>query len=260
MPLLHTGSGDIDYHAYGSGEPVTVFAHGLSGSIDETRPLASGVGGTRVFLHFRGHGETTAPDGAWSYADLAAELLAVADHVGATRVLGASMGAGAILSILAENPDRFERVVLFLPAVIDTIPADAPVERLEWLASAIESGDVDRLTQLLIADQADGVRSMPAVADYMCARAAMLVGTDVSRAVRTIPLTVPIADRKLLARVDAPVLIVGQEGDPVHRASVARELAAALPTAQLHVFTEQGAVWLARDALRDLVAGFLNAR
>jgi pimeloyl-ACP methyl ester carboxylesterase len=259
VPLLHTNSGVIDYHAYGSGDPVTVFAHGLSGSIGETRPLASGVDGTRVFLHFRGHGETTAPDGPWSYADIGSELLAVADDVGATRALGASMGAGAILNILGDDPGRFERIVLFLPAVIDTIPSDAPVERLEWLATAIESGDVDRLTQLLIDDQPDGVRAMPAVVDYLRARAAELVGTDIARAVRTIPLTVPITDRQVLARVEAPVLIVGQQGDPVHLESVARELADALPNSQLHVFSEQSAVWLARDKLRGVIAGFLNA-
>ena len=45
----------------GPGEPVTVFAHGLAGSIDETRPFGSGVRGSRVFLHFRGHGATSAP-------------------------------------------------------------------------------------------------------------------------------------------------------------------------------------------------------
>jgi hypothetical protein len=44
----------------------------------------------------------------------------------------------------------------------------------------------------------------------------------------------------------------------VHLDSVARELAAVLPNVQLHVFTEQGAVWLARDALREVIAGFLN--
>jgi pimeloyl-ACP methyl ester carboxylesterase len=143
--------------------------------------------------------------------------------------------------------------------VIDTIPPDAPVERLDWLASAIEAGDVDRLTQLLIDDQPDGVRAMPAVADYMRARAASMVGTDIARAVRTVPLTVPIPDRQVLSRVTAPVLVVGQAGDPVHLESVARELAEVFPNSELHVFTEQGAVWLARGALRDVIAGFLNA-
>jgi pimeloyl-ACP methyl ester carboxylesterase len=117
VPVVTIGGEPIDYLVTGSGDPVTVFAHGLSGSIMETRPLGSGVVGTRVFFHFRGHGESAAPAGSWSYDDIGAELLAVADHFDARRALGASMGAGAILNVLAAHPDRFDRVVLFLPAV-----------------------------------------------------------------------------------------------------------------------------------------------
>ena len=259
MPVVQIDDEDIEYLVTGSGEPVTVFAHGLSGSIAETRPLGSGVSGTRVFFHFRGHGETTSPPGTWSYDDVGAELLAVADHFGARRALGASMGAGAILNVLAKDPRRFDRVVLFLPAVLDTIPPDAPVHRLTELADAIDANDVERLTQMLVDDQPPLVRAMPAVHDYMRLRAESLVGTAVSQAVRSIPLSLPVPDRALLSAVDIPVLVVGQEGDPVHLSSIAREIAAALPNAQLHVFPENGGIWLARDELRDVIAGFLNA-
>jgi pimeloyl-ACP methyl ester carboxylesterase len=249
---------DVEYLVTGKGEPVTVFAHGLSGSIAETRPLGSGVTGSRVFFHFRGHGESSSPPGKWSYDDIGAELLAVAEHFGARRALGASMGAGAILNIVAKHPDRFDRTVLFLPAVLDTIPPDAPVHRLTDLADAIDAKDVDRLTQMLVDDQPPPVRAMPAVHDYMRLRAEGLAGTAVSQAVRSIPLSVPVPDRAVLAEVDVPVLVVGQEGDPVHLVSIAREIAAALPRAQLHVFPESGGIWLARDKLRDVIATFLN--
>jgi pimeloyl-ACP methyl ester carboxylesterase len=89
-------------------------------------------------------------------------------------------------------------------------------------------------------------------------RAEGLVGTAVSQAVRSIPLTVPVPDRALLADVPIPVLIVAQEGDPVHLASIAHEIAEALPNAQLHVFPEDGGIWLAREQLRDVICGFLN--
>lgn len=258
MPVVRINDEEIEYLVTGNGEPVTVFAHGLSGSIAETRPLGSGVTGTRVFFHFRGHGESASPPGAWSYDDVGAELAAVADHFGARRALGASMGAGAILNVLAKEPDRFDRAVLFLPAVLDHIPPDAPVNRLTALADAIDAEDVERLTEMLVEDQPPPVRAMPAVHDYMRLRAEGLVGTAVSQAVRSIPLSVPVTDRAVLSAVNVPVLVVGQEGDPVHLDSIAREIAAALPNAQLHVFPENGGVWLARDQLRDVIAGFLN--
>ena len=61
----------------GAGEPTTVFAHGLAGGIPDTRPLGSNVAGRRVFFHFRGHGASDTPPGAWTYQDLAADLASV---------------------------------------------------------------------------------------------------------------------------------------------------------------------------------------
>src|SRR5204863_8641281 len=84
VPLPGSGAGSVEHLVVGTGAPVTVFAHGLGGSIVDTRPLASGVDGTRVFLHFRGHGATTVTSGGYSYDDLVTELLTVADAFGAT--------------------------------------------------------------------------------------------------------------------------------------------------------------------------------
>lgn len=258
MPVVSVAGEDIEYLVTGSGDPVTVFAHGLSGSIAETRPLGSGVVGSRVFFHFRGHGVSSSPTGVWTYDDVGAELLAVADCLGATRAVGASMGAGAICNVWAGDPERFERVVLFLPAVLDHIPPDAPVHRLTALADAIDARDVDGLARLLVEDQPSAVRAMPAVCDYMKMRAEALVGTAVSAAVRSIPLSVPVPDRSLLAQVRAPVLVVGQQGDPVHLVSIAEEIADLLPNATLRVFPEDGGIWLAREELRAVISGFLN--
>jgi pimeloyl-ACP methyl ester carboxylesterase len=62
----------------------------------------------------------------------------------------------------------------------------------------------------------------------------------------------------VLGDVTAPVLVVAQQGDPVHLESVAREIASALPNATLHVFPETGGIWLARDDLRTVLTTFLN--
>jgi pimeloyl-ACP methyl ester carboxylesterase len=126
--LLDGPNGQIDWLATGSGDPVTIFAHGLAASIAQTRPLASGVPGTRVFLSFRGHGATTTPDpktSPWTYATLADELRAVADDTNATRALGLSMGSHALLSLVATTPDRFQRLVFVLP--LREMPAQVPL-------------------------------------------------------------------------------------------------------------------------------------
>ena len=118
--MLATPHGvDLEYLVTGAGEPVTVFAHGLGNGIAETRPLGSAVNGRRVFFQFRGHGRSSAPEGRWTYADLARDLRAVADLTGATRALGVSLGAGALGRALADDPRRFERVVFYLPSALD---------------------------------------------------------------------------------------------------------------------------------------------
>ncbi|HEX7746305.1 MAG TPA: alpha/beta hydrolase, partial [Micromonosporaceae bacterium] len=125
----------------GGGEPTTVFAHGFAAGIPVTRPLGSAVTGRRVFFQFRGHGRSDTPPGPWTYDDLARDLRAVADLNGATRALGVSLGAGALAALLAQSPQRFERLVFFLPAVVDRPRPPVAEERLTGLLRAVQAAD-----------------------------------------------------------------------------------------------------------------------
>ena len=258
MPLLQTADTLVDYLVTGRGDPVTVFAHGLAGAIDETRPFGSGVRGTRAFLHFRGHGASSAPETPWTYDALAAELSAVADHVGATRGLGVSLGAGALLRLAAERPERFERLVLVLPATIDRPRHDPAIERLQQMAAYVEARDVEAVAGLLVTEQPEGARERPDVAVWARRQARRLTDTSVARALRELPDAFPLADRAVLGRVRAPVLVVGQHGDDAHPAHIAEELAQALPDARLSLFDAGGVLWTHRRELRELIAAFLN--
>jgi pimeloyl-ACP methyl ester carboxylesterase len=259
VPLLQTADTLVDYLVTGAGEPVTVFAHGLAGAIDETRPFGSGVRGSRAFLHFRGHGASSTPQTPWTYAALAAELTAVADHVHATRALGVSMGAGALLRAVADDPDRFDRLVLVLPATIDEPRRDAAVARMRRMAEHVEAGDVDAVADLLRGEQPADARQRDDVVVWARRQARRLVGTDVARALRDLPDLYPLDDRTALKGVQAPVLVIGQRGDDAHPASVARELAEALPDGRLEMFDAGGVLWNHRRELRELIGGFLNA-
>jgi pimeloyl-ACP methyl ester carboxylesterase len=258
LELLATPSGScLEYLERGAGEPTTIFAHGLGGSIGETRPLAAAVTGRRVFLHFRDHGESRASDGRYDYAALAGDLRAVADRTGATRAVGVSMGAGAILRTVAEEPRRFERLVLYLPAAIDRPRTGPALERFDAMAACVERGDVDGLAAILLTDLPPEVRGSREAGRYVTSRAAALVGAAMVGALRTVPREAPVTDRAVLRRVDVPVLVVAQAGDEQHAVGVAEELASALPMAHLHVFDRPGPLWHSPRALRELVAGFL---
>lgn len=244
----------------GSGDPVTVAAHGLGASIAETRPLLGGVTGTRVLYAARGHGRSPLPDGPFDYAVLAQDLQSVADACGATRALGVSMGAGALLSLLSRQPDRFTRVVLFLPAAIDRPRTDQAVRRVAALAEALAVGDRKAVHRQVLEELPEELREQPAVAAYARTRTAYLLDSPgVAVALRALPAVTPVEDRSRLAAVSAQVLLLAQEDDPLHPAQVARDLAAVLPNARLVVFDAPGVVFRERARLRGLVTGFLNA-
>lgn len=243
----------------GGGEPVTVFAHGLGQGIATTRPLGSAVAGRKVFFQFRGHGQSDAPPGPWSYADLARDLRAVADLGPATRALGVSLGAGALCRLLADSPQRFDRVVLYLPAVLDHPRPPAARERLTELLDAVDSGDASAVAEVVSFEIPAQLRNTPAGWAYLRQRVDQLTRDGLAPALATLPDQVAVPDATALAEVTARALVIGCVGDPLHPVEVAEELAAVLPDATLHVYDKPGVAWTHRADLRGRISDFLNA-
>ncbi|GAA4726924.1 alpha/beta fold hydrolase [Phytohabitans rumicis] len=242
----------------GAGDPATVFAHGFATGIAATRPLGSAVEGRKVFFQFRGHGRSDPPVGPMTYGDLARDLRAIADLSGATRAVGASLGAGALCHLLAESPGRFERVVFFLPAVLDEPRTAAARERLTALVDAVQSGDVSAVAEAVSAETPAAVRNTPAGWGYLRQRIDQLMRDGLAPELASLTEQAPVADRAALAAVTARALVIGCVGDDLHPAAVAAELAAALPEADLHVYDRPGVLWTERADLRDRISAFLN--
>lgn len=244
------GRAGLSWSVLGSGAPVTVFAHGLGGSCAETRPLAAKVPGTRVLLDFRGHGASPDLVDGWCYAELAADLLAVADTVGATRAVGLSLGAGALLRLLSAHPDRFERVAFVMPAALDLVGSGPGPSRLDRLGTAIDTADVDAVAAILLEEVPPVWRERNAVVRLLTRRARALCQ-------RPAPWPrlrddAPLADLADLDLLTVPALVVGQAGDRLHELEVARRLAELLPCAQLLALGEAGVFW--SDAARTQLA------
>ena len=229
--------GEVAYTTLGEGLPVTVFAHGLGGSASETRPLASRMPGTRILLSFRGHGDSGDLPGGWDYDVLAEDLRAVADATGARCAVGLSLGAGALMRVLAGDPYRFDRVAFVLPAAID-------------------AGDADAVTAILMSEVPAAVRARRGVSTLVRRRAVQLSSRPAPRPLRD---DRPLVDRAVLGTVHVPALVIGQDADPLHRLDVAQELAAALPQGRLVSLPEGGVFWGsardAQDALAHHVTG-----
>jgi 3-oxoadipate enol-lactonase len=243
----------------GSGPPVTVFAHGLTNSCNELAMFTPMLAGTSVRFCFRGHGHSDMPEpGHYRFADFARDVETVADAYGATRAVGTSLGAGAITHILGDRPDRFERIVLLLPAALD-----APLETHDHY-----DGTASRLEGLTKEEALETILSDPArLAAYE--RAPQLRAWDaflwqdvnprgIARAIREVTRDVAIADRELLRMVTAPVLLLCREGDAIHPAELGRVLRDLLPAAELVMLPAEEELAEAVPRLVDRVIAFLT--
>ncbi|MER7439443.1 alpha/beta fold hydrolase [Micromonospora avicenniae] len=242
----------------GAGDPVTVFAHGLGNGIATTRPFGSGVTGRKVFFQFRGHGRSDAPPGPWSYADLARDVRAIADLSGATRAFGASLGAGALCRLLSQSPERFERLVFFLPAVLDRPRGEVARQRLTALLDAVESGDASAVAEAVSVELPAAIRNTPAGWAYLRQRLDQLLRDGLAPGLASLPEQVALPDAAVLSAVAAPALVIACAGDDLHPVEVAEQLAAALPEATLHVYDRPNILWTERADLRERISGFLN--
>ena len=244
----------MDTLVRGTGRPVTVFAHGFGGGIPDTRPLASGVPGTRVFYTAAAHDGEPVP--GFGYPLLASELRTVADRHHARQALGVSMGAGALCRLLAQTPDRFDAVVFFLPPVLDS-PRPRP-GTVAGLDAAIRTGDSEAITAAVVAELPGGIAGTPAGRAYTAARPARLRQPAVRDAGAALVGGVAVTDADLLRAVTARALVLGCRNDPAHPAEVAERLAGLLPDARLHLYDEPGVVWTHRTDLRHRISRFLS--
>lgn len=219
----------MTHRSFGSGDPVTLVGHGLGATPGEARLPTSGLPGTKVVVTLPSHGDAPdAPEGYWNYERIAADLRAVARETGASRAIGVSLTAGALLALLAGEPDAFDRVALLLPAVLDE--PRRVLGREETIAA---------------------VGGPPA---YQAERRRAFARLD--GALAELPGRVAVPDRAVLARVEAPVLVIGATEDPLHPEDVAKQVAAAFPNGRLELVPS----WLTHRAevrgwLLDFLAG-----
>ena len=262
MPLVDGPDCRLFIEVMGDGDPVTVFAHGITSSSREISPFTWRTRGTRVLFDFRGHGRSDSPPevAGYDYPSMRRDLEFVADRFAATRALGVSMGAGALLNLLADQPERFERLLFFIPARIDE-PNPASKERYPVLAHLLETYPLEEVADRVIeAPESQPLfAARPAWRELMRARILGMNATGVPRALRAfVDGRPPVSDAALLRRVEAPALVLAHENDPIHPAAVARRLGELLPNAEVRIWAEQLAMLDDFGAFADTVGSFLS--
>jgi 3-oxoadipate enol-lactonase len=261
VPLIDGPDCRLYVQVIGDGDPVTVFAHGITSSSQEIAAFTWSTAGTRVLFDFRGHGRSESPpeSAGYDYPSMRRDLDFIADAYGATRALGVSMGAGALLNLLADSPDRFERLLFFMPARIDE-PTPASKERYPVLAGLLEAHPLEEVAEIIVnsPESAPLFAARPAWRELMRARVLRMNSTGVPRALRAfVDGRPPVADASALERVTAPALVLSHENDPIHPADVARRIGELLGNADVRIWPEPLAMLDDFGAFADTVGSFL---
>lgn len=242
----------------GEGEPVTVFAHGLTNSCMELAAFTPMAPGTKVRFCFRGHAHSGTPEpGHYRFADFADDLDAVAASYGATRAVGTSLGQGAITHLLGRDPDRFERIVFVLPAALDVKMTDHA--RFDQVADLLETLPVDEAVETIVSDSKRRAEydEKPWLRELDLFLWQDLNAVGVARSIREITRDTAIDDRELLREVTAPTLILCQEGDEIHPLELGVVLHDLMPNAELIVMGSEDELLARLPELVGRVAGFL---
>lgn len=231
----------LEVEDHGSGVPL-VLLHGfpLSSAIwDPLRPALAEVA-RLVTPDLRGFGDSDKPATNYGMAELAADVIALADALALDRFVlgGHSMGGYVALRLAAATPERLAGLIL-----IDTrAEADSP-EAAERRTAAISAIDRDGGSAWLdgfvpgLLSPSTRERAPRLLAELRALAAAVpdhvLVGCQLGMRERP-------DSRSLLARLAVPALVLVGADDAVTPPAVAAVMAATLPQATLTVIPGAG--------------------
>jgi len=226
----------------GEGMPI-VLAHALTAThryvVMGSRALQRG-GHDVVAYDARGHGASDpapSPD-AYTYADLAADLVDRLDAAGFERAVlaGASMGAHTALRVALEHPERVAGLVIVTPAYD---PASFPGDLAVWDARA-EGLRLGGIEGFVAADGADRVDARLRETVTKVARQRLAAHRHleaVADALTAVPRSRPFDVLADLGAIRVPTTVVADRDgpDPGHPLAVGEAYAAAIPDARLIV-------------------------
>jgi len=113
------------------GAPVLMLSNSLACDTSMWDPQAAHLQKSLRVLRYdqRGHGETEAPAGRYTFELLIADVIALMDALAIARAhfCGLSMGGATALGLALHHPDRFDRIV-----ICDSPCASTPATAQQW--------------------------------------------------------------------------------------------------------------------------------
>ncbi|MEX1663166.1 alpha/beta fold hydrolase [Thioclava sp. 15-R06ZXC-3] len=119
----------LGYETIGHGPLKVLALHGWFGDQTMLDPMKLALN-TEAFTYvcpsYRGYGASRELTGSYDMAEISADVLELADALGWKRfsLIGHSMGGMAIQRVLADAPDRVEKMVALTPVPASGVPLD----------------------------------------------------------------------------------------------------------------------------------------
>lgn len=256
-----SGDVELDYELVGEGPPL-VWLHGLSGSLDESRPLCERLSERFQVLWYstRGHGRSTPVHDRdrYSYDVIADDLERMLDHVGFEHpvVAGGSHGANTALRHALRHPGRSRALLLVAPGA----NALRRPDRVRWalvrgqMRLAARRGEPAVVKAITGYDPLDPALDAVGQAAVAAARTHDLA--SLLSAMRLIP-NQQVVPPTSLAGLTIPTLVAAWAKDPVlHPIAVARRIADLMPNAEFVEMAKPGA--MTPDEAAGLMAGWVD--
>ena len=166
------------------------------------------------------------------------------------------MGAGAIMTLLEQDPSRFDRIVMLLPATLDVAMPDPA--RFDAIAEILERFPREEAIERVLAMTPQRYERAPWLRELDLLLWADLNPAGVAKAIRAVTRDVSISDRELLRKVETPVLLICREGDSIHPAELGRVLHDLFPTSELITIASEEELLGSIPMLVERVRAFLE--
>ncbi|GAA1221620.1 alpha/beta hydrolase [Kitasatospora nipponensis] len=209
----------ISHRLVGAGEHKVIVLHDWFGTAAGWGPFLDYLDRSAfgyAFLDYRGYGDRTEVPGAYTLAEIAQDVLALADQLGWERfsLVGHSMGGKAVQQVLLQAPRRIRKLVGIAPVPASAYPLDGDAHDLfHGAATRLEN-------RRAILDLVTGQRANPLWLDRMVARSTATSRVDAFAAYLTDWTTRDFAAK--VAGADLPVRVFVGEYDLALTAEVMR--------------------------------------
>jgi esterase len=226
------------HHVVGTGPNKVLVLHGWFGdahAFASMEPALTPDEFTYAFMDYRGYGGMHDTPGAYTIDEIAADALALADHLGFGEfsLVGHSMGGMAVQRVLAAAPERVRKLVALTPVpasglsfddaswTLFTGAADKPENRF----AIIDYTTGNRLSRVWIQRMVD-YSLAHAARDAFAAYLPAWARTDFSATVQGMPLPVKV--------------IVGEHDPALSTAVMQATFLACYPNCELEVMANAG--------------------